>query len=301
VIAALATACGERKESSEGAARPPDSPPPRTQPALPTAPPAAPAFDAAPLPPLPPPLPAQLPAHAAAMQFLGWTGDGRMYAIRATHGYDEEELGGPNQVALFQVHDTATGALVRSFQIQRLAGDEVRDDDLLSRAWAQSQPKPAWQQFRADTPLVARDPALASPDATWTIAGEPADKPPRNSSLAIAAPDGAGAIETRWTGFAADDMMRPSRRPLGSPGVRIVARRGGQSVELLTVRPPYDYEAINASRTDAGNPEVTGAIRAYWSPAGDRVLIAAEHQVSGVRDEHGDMADVRWSVYGLPE
>jgi hypothetical protein len=243
VIAALATACGERKESSEGAARPPDSPPPRTQPALPTAPPAAPAFDAAPLPPLPPPLPAQLPAHAAAMQFLGWTGDGRMYAIRATHGYDEEELGGPNQVALFQVHDTATGALVRSFQIQRLAGDEVRDDDLLSRAWAQSQPKPAWQQFRADTPLVARDPALASPDATWTIAGEPADKPPQQQ------PRHRGSRRRRRDRNPLDRVRR-RRHDAPEPTPAGLARRPHRRAPRRAVGGAFDRPAALRLRSD---------------------------------------------------
>ncbi len=290
--ALFAGACGD--DSDRGATRQPTRPPaPAPQP--PTPPP-APTIDAA-LPslvPLGPPLPTQLDARVPAVQFLGWTEDSRRFAVRATHGYDMEDLGGQNLLALYQVHDAMTGAMLESFQIERIADASVADDDPLSKAWSEAKPAAKWKLFRAKHPLFGRDSVTALGD--WSIAAEVADKPPHTSTFELTADD--ARIDMRWATFDEELLQGPERPPARAPRVHIIAKRGIETHHLLTIRPPWSYDEVNESR-DGDDPYVTGSVRVYGSPGGDRVVLVVSHRVHGAHEEHGEMADSRWYVRAL--
>jgi len=264
----------------------PQPPPPNPTPSLDAATPA--------LVPLPPPLTTQLASRVPAVQFLGWSQDGRRFVVRATHGYDMEELGGQNLLALFQVHDAMTGAMVESMQVERIADDSVAADDPLSKAWSEAQPSTQWKAFRAENPLVGRDSATSHGD--WTIETESMDKPPHASTLEVTASE--AGIETRWDNFDEARLQGPERAPAQAPRLRILARRGDVTHHLITVRAPWSYGDVNESR-DQDDPYVTGAVRIYWSPSGDRVALVVAHRIHGAHEEHGEMADSRWYVRAL--
>ncbi len=253
-----------------------------------------------------PPLKHQLPIKLTRLEFLGWSDDGRSFALRARHGRDMGELEGSSQLELFQVHDALTGKLTGSFRIE--LGKDNGKESLHRRAWEEARPQREWPAFKATLKLTGGASSLASPDG-WTLSAEAASKP-RHGKLALTTrPD---RLLTAWSGFATkplaegeDAMTVFGVKGKGEPGpsIRLLASRAGERRTLLTYQVPFSYREIIECVGYGGKPgRAVGIARAYFapkrSPLGARALIALDADLEGYTEE-SPQSEVRYYLRAL--
>lgn len=230
--------------------------------------------------PMPPALDTQLGFKMTRIKFLGWTEDGRRFALIATHGLDEGELGGRNQIRLRQVHDALTGNVIASFRVERSQDPDVAEDDDLRKAWEEAQPRKAWHEWTAANRLVGAKAYRKSPSGTTKFEAERDGRPPHGSKFVIE-PTSRG-FETMWSNFSLEPLRGSSR----APRTRItMVGADGERWESISYRSPFKYEHVAEAVDVARNPRVEGQLEAHWSPLADRVVWVMTQKMVDVHPE----------------
>lgn len=105
--------------------------------------------------------------RAMRIRFMGWTKDESSYVIQATHVTKWPNMdAGPVTYELFQVHDTLSGKMTKSFR-GKFEGTLPTKNDRDLRLWKQAKRRRAGKKWRENHPLVGASPAMGIPG--WTL------------------------------------------------------------------------------------------------------------------------------------
>ena len=237
-----------------------------------------------------------------SFDFLGWTADGSYFVLAATHRDQPGEGVQMWRVELNQVHDALTGKVVDSY---RIASDfpkagEVTDywpEKQVRAAWKQAKPRAEWKSWLAAHPLVKNDPTTSAKG--WKISAKLVASSVRKEHKF--------AIEVRPKGFYSHwdlvhaehnwDDPKIARLMKLKPRIALSTSKGAESWKSITYHVPFNAAANNddtyglmgigrESWKDgaivAEPVTITGSMRPFWSPQGDRIVWAMYHSFAGV-------------------
>jgi hypothetical protein len=228
--------------------------------------------------PLPPPLKTQLSRETTGLKFLGWTRDGRLFAVQATHGRDMGELAGRDMLVLRQVHDALTGKMVASFRVARLTDKGEPSSRELNSAWDEAQPEDKWAAWVKRNPLVAVQASDTAPGGAGKIVGRRTAGAPEGTRFDLIADD--QGMRFNWTGFrpgGRGSNLRPAARVL-------LYREGRPPLELLDLRLRHSHSEITELAV-AADTRYEGRVQAYFAPAGGRVVLVISADAIGTNEE----------------
>jgi hypothetical protein len=230
-----------------------------------------------------PPLTHQPSHEMVKLGFLGWTRDGSRFVIRATHGRCMGALAGDDELELYQVHDALTGKLVDSYRISRTADRDVKRDSLWSLAAKEAKPRAQFKAFREQTPLVASKPRRTAPSGGLAITMRSAGKAPLGTTFSVQR--SAAGARYEWSGF--DPARKPADdRRVRSPRATVLLTAPGKpAVRLLALSVKDRYSSLIGWVEESNPVKAHGEVKAFWSPAGDRLVLVIASDVDGPNDE----------------
>ncbi len=240
------------------------------------------------LPTPPKPLPkkradlSSLPAPSE-VEFLGWTPDGSVAALRVSYGSKVAARGFANYLQLVVELDGASGSVVRTYAVDRTANASLSKDDPLARAAKASIGGKRWVERRTElllrTPEARRAPARR--DGALTLSFE---NVPSGTKVRVQAK--RSGFDLGWWGF--DELLEGDSVPL----LHVTWVEGGSQTTL--VRTPVEVE-VEVLRKLAARPgsDVTleGPVRVYWTSDAKRALVTVSFQT-----KEADVVDRRWFV-----
>lgn len=240
------------------------------------------------LPTPPKPLPkkradlSSLPAPSD-VEFLGWTPDGGVAALRVSYGAKKAARGFANYLQLVVELDGATGSVVRTYAVDRTANASLSKNDPLARAAKASIDGKRWIERRTElllrTPEARRAPARR--DGALTLSFE---NVPTGTKVRVQAK--RSGFDLGWWGF--DEIVEGDSVPL------IHMKWVEGETQTTLVRTPVEVE-VEALRKLAGRPssDVTleGPVRVYWTGDAKRALVTVSFET-----QEDDVVDRRWFV-----
>lgn len=240
------------------------------------------------LPTPPKPLPkkradlSSLPA-ASDVEFLGWTADGSVAALRVSYGSKVAARGFANYLQLVVEIDGATGSVVRTYAVDRTANASLGKNDPLARAAKASIDGKRWVERRTElllrTPEARRAPARR--DGALTLSFE---NVPEGTKVRVQAK--RSGFDLGWWGF--DELGDGDSVPL----LHVKWVEGGEQTTL--VRTPVEVE-VDVLRKLAARPgsDVTleGPVRVYWTSDSRRALVTVSFETADA-----GVVDRRWFV-----
>jgi len=240
------------------------------------------------LPTPPKPLPkkradlSSLPA-ASEVEFLGWTPDGDVAALRVSYGSKTAARGFANYLQLVVELDGATGSVVRTYAVDRAANASLSKNDPLARAAKASIDGKRWVERRTElllrTPEARRAPARRDGSLTLSFENVPAGTKVRVQAK-------RSGFDLGWWGF--DELGEGESVPL------LHVQWVEDGVQTTLVRTPVEVE-VEVLRKLAARPasDITleGPVRVYWSSDAKRALVTVSFET-----KDADVVDRRWFV-----
>jgi hypothetical protein len=215
------------------------------------------------------------------LAFLGWTGDGTRFAMRASYGNKLSDGDRPaNYVELVHVGDGITGEIESSYVVDRVASASVPADDPLARAAVQARSSERWLERRVALLLQPPD-ARRAPRRRGELRLQLLDVPGRTRVLTQPK---RGGFDVAWWGFEHDAAVT------GAPRVQLAWNdEDGRTVVLDEAFAVGNQQlaAVASSREVAFRTEV----RVFWSPDETRCVVTFDGRTDPAEV---NLADRRW-------
>jgi hypothetical protein len=228
-----------------------------------------------------PPMKAQLGNKIMKATFLGFTQDGRHFALKIDHEYFFGEEIGTYELNIYQMYDAWTGKATMAFR--RSHGDHMDGDPkdfprlrTYRKVWKEARPRKEWKQWTADNPLVASEPTRVINGGELT--GKANGKPPHKTRLAFKNKD--SGIRMRWSKLSGEIEGRPKKLP--EVTLSWTAPDGTQ-IPSLVFKPGYSWMLDFVYGDGADKAYVDLNMAAYPSPGAERFvwfLRRTEHEVT---------------------
>lgn len=209
----------------------------------------------------------QLPYAMADLVFLGWSDESRRFVLEGQHRDDAVPAA---SIRLRQVHDTLTGLMVESFQLD-LVGDALAAPTL-STAWQEAVPSRGATNH--PDPI---EPALAHEG--WTLEAHVEGGVPTGTEFNVSTV--GEEIRYAWTQLPTAPA-RPGASSLRGPKVIVTLQRRRTTWAILELGPiSYAYDEVS-DLTSSAPPAFEGTVRAFWAPDHRRVVLVTRSGLVGV-------------------
>lgn len=223
--------------------------------------------------------------------FLGWSKDGKAYAVATAIGHEEIPGGAPFWVRFVEVRDAHTQQVLAAFQGEPFKdenwGDDVRpEDDLEKKANA------IWKKLPKEKEGVAHLKELGITSSTpmpkkLKLGTKANGNAPHGSRFRVKA-------DKTGFGFVWDNLQSPgddddTTKKSFAPKIEVSLTMDGAEHALVTVRPNTSYQELQGA-ADMDIPYLDGGLASYWDPSGHRVALAFSEEMHNQHEEYGSVS-----------
>ncbi len=215
-----------------------------------------------------------------------------MVTFQTYYGYDLEDMGGWDELALTQVHDVWTGDLVAAFKRLRRF-DTPSDHKAWDATYKAARAKAEWKGFARSQKLVEAKPSLTSPDGRWTLSVKAVSKV-KQGTFKVTEDKKEQRFTMAWEGFPGENSGEEEDGPVErGPWLQVhMSGPGMKAWPIAKLRFPKSSKQITECDGFAASGWLTGA----WAPDSSRVLLIASADVEGAHEEWGVMPSARFHI-----
>ncbi len=245
-----------------------------------------------------------LETYIGNVDFLGWTKDQTLYAVKVARGLAMGALGGDEAATLIEVYDPRTDRLVALFRESSYFADAEKSAPI-RKSWDAAKTNKEWKVF-ADARGIALKPS-AMPGG-WKVKATAAGKLAKISAF----DRDTGRIQDYrdrkrgdglnfvWKFFKNPEDYQTYKDQMGSdtpddsiyaanPLIKLAFVKGKSSWPVLRMKLPYA-----ANDMTEGEPHVSGGIQFFASGSRGRVAIVGTYAAGGMHEENGTEYQARF-------